>query len=59
MTLDFRVMGKVNVRMDDYAKKMIQTFLKKLKSTDMAITPAGNNLFRNGNDNPLRKIFSF
>ena len=41
--------------MDEYFKKMIQNFPHKLKSTDMAITPAGNNLFGNGYGKPLGK----
>ena len=34
---------------------VIQTFPQKLKSTDMEITPARNNLFDNGNGKPLGK----
>ena len=45
--------GKVKVRMDDYVEKMIQTFPQKLNSIDMAITPAGNDLYENGNGGPL------
>ena len=44
-TLDFRVKVKVRVRMDDYAGGIIKTFPQKLKSTVMAIPPAGNILF--------------
>ena len=55
MTLDFNMKGKVKVIMDDYLDKTIQNFPQKLKSTDMEIMPAGNNLFENGNGNPLGK----
>ena len=55
MTLEFSVKGKVKVRMDDYTENIIQAFSQKLKSTDMAITPAGDNIFENGNGNPLAK----
>ena len=41
--------------MNDYVEKMIQILPQKLKSTEMAITPAGNNIFENGNGNPLAK----
>ena len=55
MTLDFSVKGKVKVRMNDYVEKMIHNFLQKLKSTDMVITPAGNNIFDNDNGKLLGK----
>ena len=47
--------GKVKVSTNDYAEKMIQNFPHKLKSAGMVIKPAGNNLFGNGNGNPLGK----
>ena len=56
MTLDFSVKVKFRVRMNDYVEKKIQTFPHKLKSADMVITPAGNNLFEHGNGKPLVKL---
>ena len=41
--------------MDDYVDKKIHIFQHKLKITDMAIMPAGNNIFDNGNGEPLSK----
>ena len=52
MMLDLNVKVKVNVRIEDYVEKTIQDFPQKLKSTDMAIMPAGNNIFENGNGKP-------
>ena len=52
MMLDLNVKVKVKVRIDDYVEKTIQDFPQKLKSTDMAIMPAGNNIFENGNGKP-------
>ena len=55
MALDLSVKGKVKVVMDNYVEKIIHALPQKLKSTDMAITPAGDNLFYNGNGKPLGK----
>ena len=55
MTLEFSVKVKVKFRMDNSAEKIIQDLPQKLKSTDMAITPSGNNLFDNGNSKTLGK----
>ena len=55
MTLDFNVKGKVKVRMDDYVEKMIHTFPQKFNNTYMAITIAGNNIFKNDNGKQLGK----
>ena len=41
--------------MNDYVENTIHTLPQKLKRTDMSIKPDGNNLFENGNDNPLGK----
>ena len=41
--------------MNDYVEKIIQNLPQKLKSTDMVITPGGNNIFGNGNGKPLGK----
>ena len=49
MTPDFSVSGKVKVIMGDCVKKTIKNFPLKLKSTDMEITPSGNNIFENVN----------
>ena len=45
--------GRFKVGIDDYVENMIQPFPQKLKSTYMEIKKAGNNLFENGNGNPL------
>ena len=47
--------GKVKFKTDDYVQKMIQTFPYKLKSTDIAIMSASNNLFEDGNGRTLGK----
>ena len=39
MTLRFSAEGKVNVIMDAYVEKTIQTLPEKLKSTDIVIIP--------------------
>ena len=53
--MDFRVKGKVKVRMDNYVEKMVHTFPQKLKIISMAITPDRNDLFENDNGKPLGK----
>ena len=53
ITLVYSVKGKVKVRMYDYVEKMIQTSPQKLKNIYMAIIPASNNIFENGNVKPL------
>ena len=56
ITLDFILKGEVKVRMDNYVEEnMMRNFPHKLNSTDMAIMPAGNNLFNNVNGKPLGK----
>ena len=54
-TIEFSVKNKVRFRMNDYVEKIIQNLPQKLKSTDMVITPGGNNIFGNGNGKPLGK----
>ena len=56
--LEFIMKGKFKVRIDDCVEKMIQTFPQKLRSTDVSIMPSGNNLFENGNGEPLGKLQS-
>eukprot|EP00980_Cylindrotheca_fusiformis_P015741 scaffold4554_cov56-Cylindrotheca_fusiformis.AAC.1 len=55
MTFDFTCKGKLKVRMDDYVKNMIDDFSVKLKSTDVSLTPATNNLFEKDDKNKLDK----
>ena len=55
MTLYFILKGKFNIRMDDYVQKIIHNLPQKMGSTDMAITPDGDNLFENGSCKPLGK----
>ena len=55
MLMMFRKDGKLNVDMSDYVQSMVDDFSKKLKSTDTTMTPAGENLFDVGDDEPLDK----
>eukprot|EP00980_Cylindrotheca_fusiformis_P021999 scaffold8875_cov60-Cylindrotheca_fusiformis.AAC.1 len=55
MTFDFTCKGKLKVQMDNFVKNMIDDYSVKLKSTDVSLTPATNNLFQKDDKNKLDK----
>ena len=55
MTFDFSDKGKVKVVMVDYIENMIDDFSVKLKMGETAPTPATEDLFSVGPDDPLPK----
>ena len=55
MAFDFRTKKKLKLRMDDYTDKWLENFPIDLKSTDIMMTPAGNNLFELGHSKLLSK----
>ena len=61
MTFDYGEKGVLNVRMERYMEKMISEFPGGLKKTDVALTPAGQDLFDKGDgkalNNNQREIF--
>ena len=58
MELDFHTKGEVKIGMTKYVKKMLEDFPVKLKSKDVARTPAGDTLFQKGSGGPLDKTRS-
>jgi len=48
MEIDYSQKGKVIFGMINYVENMIEDFPMKLKSTDVAQTPAGDGLFNQG-----------
>ena len=55
MIFDYREKGKVKIDMSDYVKSMLKEFPVKLKSTDVAMTPATDKLFAAGHGKKLNK----
>jgi hypothetical protein len=55
MTFDFPQKGKVIVDMIDYISAMVNDFPTKLKPTDIAPTPAAEDLFAQGKGENLEK----
>jgi hypothetical protein len=55
MVLDYSNKGKVKIDMTRYIEKMVDEFPIKLKSTDLASTPAADNLFDAGTGKKLEK----
>jgi len=55
MTFDFSTKGKVIVDMSEYIGNMIDEFPIKLKPTDVAPTPAAEDLFAEGTGKKLDK----
>ena len=55
MTFDFSQKGKVIVDMIDYITAMVNDFPTKLKPTDVAPTPAAEDLFAEGKGDKLQK----
>ena len=55
MVFDYREKGKVKVDMSEYVKDMLEEFPEKLKSSDTAMTPAGEKLFDKGSAKKLTK----
>ena len=53
MEIDYTIKGKVIFGMIKYVENMIEYFPKKLKSTDVAKTPAGDGLFNLGQGGKL------
>jgi hypothetical protein len=55
MNFDFSEKGKVKIDMIKYVEDMIDDFSVKFKPSDKATTPAGEDLFAVGKDEPLSK----
>jgi hypothetical protein len=55
MTFDFSVKGKVMIDMIDYMEAMVDDFSAKFKPNETAPSPAPENLFAEGEGNPLEK----
>ena len=55
MTFNFTEKLKVKINMDDYVEWMINELPIELGKSDMALTPAGNNIFEKGNMKSLGK----
>ena len=55
MILDFNTKGEVRIDMTTYVEKMIKEFPVKLKNTDTALSPAGDDLFVNKDSKKLDK----
>ena len=53
INFDLAEKEKVEIKMDDYVERMINNFPIKINKSDMALTPAGNNIFEKVN----RKIW--
>ena len=53
MEIDYSEKGKVSFGMIKYVENMIRDFPEKLKSTDVAMTPAGDGLFNEGQGKKL------
>ena len=55
MNFDFSEAGKVHIDMCDYIENMLNEFPMELAESDMATTPATDNLFRKGHGKKLQK----
>lgn len=55
MMFDYSKKGEVQIQMKNYVKDMIDSFPKKLKTTDTALTAASNNLFEDNKGKTLDK----
>jgi hypothetical protein len=56
MELDFSEKGKVKIGMTEYVASMLEVFPEKLKSADTAVTPASDDLFKEGQGKKLNEV---
>jgi hypothetical protein len=55
MEINFSEKGKVKIGMTEYVESMLEVFPEKIKSTDIAVTPASDGLFNEGQGKKLNE----